>query len=282
MNTNSNSYTIIYTTLIVVVVATVLAFVATSLKSKQNANVQAESISQMLTAAGFATSEELAELSNDDILKKYSEVIKTAFIIDANGKKVGELETEYGSIELADNLKLQNTNIKNGSELELPVYLFDKDGSDVYVMPIYGAGLWGPIWGYVAYDENCINIIGAYFDHSGETPGLGAKIKDEPSFREQFVGKKAIFTEEPLFSIVKGGAPADQANAVDAITGATITCKGLNEALNTWLEAYRPFFETKIAASLEHNEETCTEEGHDHSHGHDHDHGHNHEHPEEV
>ena len=247
MNTNSNVYTIVYTTLVVVVVAAVLAFVAMTLKPKQDANIKAETISQMLAAAQFSTKDDLAQLSNDEILSMYSDNVKTAFCINAEGEKVRELETEVSSIELQDNLKLQNNNIKNGADLELPVYVFTKDDQDINVIPVYGAGLWGPVWGYVAFDSNMDKIVGAYFDHEGETPGLGAKIKDEPWFRESFVGKKADFSDEKVFGIVKGGAQGKE-NAVDAITGATMTCKGLDAAINMWFKAYENFFKVKGAA----------------------------------
>ena len=123
----------------------------------------------------------------------------------------------------------------------------------VSVVPVYGAGLWGPVWGYMAFDEDMKTIIGAYFDHESETPGLGAKIKDDPNFRAEFIGKIADFSSNVIFSIVKGGAAADQSNAIDAITGATMTSKGLGDAINTWLKSYKPFF-TKMG-SVEKTEE---------------------------
>ena len=246
MNTNSNVYTVVYTTVIVVIVAAVLAFVAMTLKPKQDANIKAETISQMLAAAQFDSKDNLSSMGNDKVLQMYSSAIKSAFIINAEGDKTSELETEVGSIELADNLKAQNVNIKGGAEVQLPVYLFDKDGADVYVIPVYGAGLWGPIWGYIAFDGCCSQILGAYFDHDSETPGLGAKIKDEPWFREQFAGKAPDFSASKIFDIHKGGAPEGQTNAIDAIAGATMTCNGLDAAINTWFAAYKPFL-TKVS-----------------------------------
>lgn len=279
MNTNSNTYTVIYTTLIVVVVAAVLAFVSMTLKPKQDANIKAETISQMLVAAQFASKDELSALSNDQILAKYSENVKAAFLIDAQGKKVGELETE-GDIELADNLKAQNYNIKGGTAVELPVYLFDNAGSDVYVVPVYGAGLWGPIWGYIAFDGDCNKIVGAYFDHDSETPGLGAKIKDEQWFRDQFKGENVNYADASNpFDIVKGGAPKDNMDdsKIDGISGATMTCKGLDAAIDTWIAAYFPFLKAQADAAVE---DECCEDcngecGHEHGEGHQHNHDHN-------
>lgn len=254
MNTNGNVYTVIYSTVIVVLVAAILAFAAISLKPRQNANIKAETISQMLAAAQFYTKEELSNMGNDKVLAEYAENIEKAYIVNAEGDSVRALSTDIKNIELADDLKSQNKLIKNGrNNIELPVYVFKKDNMKVSVVPVYGAGLWGPVWGYMAFDEDMKTIIGAYFDHESETPGLGAKIKDDPNFRAEFVGKAADFSSNVIFSIVKGGAAADQSNAIDAITGATMTSKGLGDAINTWLKSYKPFF-TKMG-SVEKTEE---------------------------
>ena len=276
MNTNSNVYTIVYTTIVVVVAAAILAIAAMALKPKQDANIKAETISQMLTAAGFSDKDALAKLGNDKVLEMYSEKVKTAFLINAAGEKIGELETE-GNIELQDNLKQENKNIAAGDP-KLPVYVFQKDGAEINVIPVYGAGLWGPIWGYIAFNADCTEIVGAYFDHESETPGLGAKIKDEAWFREQFKGERVNFSKpDDSFDIVKGGAPADDKSAVDAITGATMTCNGLDAAIDTWFKAYMPFLQKKAgAAGIDESGccggdccsgEDCTGE-HQHNHNH--------------
>ena len=283
MNTNNNVYTIVYTTVVVVIAAAILSLAAMALKPKQDANIKAETISQMLAAAGLSDQAALSKMGNDQILSMYSDKVKTAFLIDKDGNKTGELETALDDIELQDNLKVENKNIADGKP-ELPVYVFDKDGAEINVIPCYGAGLWGPIWGYVAFNADCTEIVGAYFDHASETPGLGAKIKDEPWFREQFKGKKVDFAKpDHVFSIVKGGAPKDDTSAVDAITGATMTCNGLDAALNTWFKAYIPFLQKKAgAAGIDEDgcccgEDSCGDCDHDHDHDHDHNHQHNHQ-----
>lgn len=247
MNTNSNVYTVIYTTVIVVVVAALLAFVSQSLKDRQDANEKAETISQMLTAAQYGSKAELDKLSNTAKLNKYAEEIEKAFVIDLEGNVVKELE----GIEVYSPkaLKRQNYNIKGGAnksgEPELPVFIF-KNGRTV--VPIYGAGLWGPIWGYISFEGQSAVIGGAYFDHESETAGLGAKIKDDPSFQAQFNGEVADFSNANVFDIVKGGAPKDgngksvMDNKIDAISGATMTSQGLDAAIDTWLAAYAKYF----------------------------------------
>ncbi|MGN1232382.1 MAG: NADH:ubiquinone reductase (Na(+)-transporting) subunit C [Candidatus Cryptobacteroides sp.] len=241
MNTNGNIYTVIYTTLVVVLVAAVLATVSQVLAPRQDANVKAETISQMLTAANFYEKAELDAMGNDKVLEAYRNAVKDAFLIKADGTLDRNLDIESCEIVGTGALKAQNKFIKNGNtdKVSIPVVIFEQDGKKVIVTACYGAGLWGPIWGYVAVNEDK-TIRGVYFDHESETPGLGAKIKDDPSFREKFEGKPVIYSENaPAFSIVKGGASVD--NAVDAITGATMTCNGLNAAIQTWLGAYEPY-----------------------------------------
>ena len=106
------------------------------------------------------------------------------------------------------------------------------------MIPVYGAGLWGPVWGYIAFQPDGKTIAGAYFDHESETPGLGAKIKDEAWFREKFIGKTVEWGDAPAFRLEKNAEASGATNAVDAISGATMTSKGLNEAMNVWFDAY--------------------------------------------
>ncbi len=247
MNTNSNVYTIIYTTIVVVVVAAVLAFVAMTLQPKQLANEKAETISQIMTAAQLGTKAEITANGNDAVLALYSENVAEAYVVNLKGDKVRDLNTSKDNIELVSNFKPEDKAIKNGGEPQLPVYVF-KNGSTV--IPVYGAGLWGPVWGYIAVDKD-VNILGAYFDHQGETPGLGAKIKDDPDFQESFKTKTFnLANKANPFDIVKGGAPAGNNAAVDAITGATVTCNGLNAAIDVWVGAYADFL-TKLKAEEE-------------------------------
>ena len=251
MNTNNNIYTLVYTTVIVVVVAALLAFVSQSLKSRQDANEKAETISQMLTAAQYGSKADLDKLSNTQKLEKYTEEIEKAFTIGLEGNVIRDLENleVYGPKPL----KRQNYNIKGGAnktgEPELPVFIF-KNGRTV--VPIYGAGLWGPIWGYISFEADNVTMGGAYFDHESETAGLGARIKDDPSFQAQFVGKTASFADANVVDLSKGGQ-------IDAISGATMTSKGLDAAIDTWLAAYAKYF-TGNAPKKEH----CGKCGHHH------------------
>ena len=228
MNTNSNTYTVIYSIILVVIVAAVLAFAAMFLKPTQDANVKKDTISQILTAATFPGVEDAA------ILDTYKQEIESAILIDINGEVVGNLDTESCEVYGTSDLKKQIA----AEQKALPIYIF-KNG--ITVVPCYGAGLWGPIWGYVGLDKDLNTIKAVRFGHKGETPGLGAKISDDPSFAEAFVGK-TIGTGEILFEVTKPANRQTENNGVDAISGATITSQALGKTLDQWFGFYRNYF----------------------------------------
>ena len=159
---------------------------------------------QILVATGYGEMEGWRKADNSTVLDFFSENI------------VGNPQ-----IFSTSQLKAQNYNIKNGKSLSLPLYRF-KNGNTV--LAVYGAGLWGPVWGYIGLEEDLATVAGAYFDHESETPGLGGKIKDDPSFRASFKGK----------TIEKEGQIE-----FDAISGATMTSRGLDNAIKNWISAYQ-------------------------------------------
>ena len=273
MNTNSNVYTVIYSTVLVVVVAAILAFAAEGLKDKQNENVKLETITKVLTAAAQAD-DNFSITEDTDILATYRDKAVDAYYIDCDGNKVGESmnlgKDDLKAIQVAStsDLKKQNDIIKKveagnadaAKELRLPVYIFDIAGKTVTVIPCYGAGLWGPVWGYLAFDEDGRTFDGAIFDHKSETPGLGAKIAEEP-FYGQFKGHK--LTDDGHFDVVKGGTHGD-IHGVDAISGASITSKAVGTTINTWVKYYLPYLngiaaKKAAAAETETNDEAAEE-----------------------
>lgn len=252
MNTNSNVYTIIYTTLVCVLVAAILAFASQKLAPKQQENEKAENISQILTAGKFGTKEEWQAAGNAAIVQYYKDNAAVAFTVNAEGQKVRDLDIASAEVYGVPGLKAQNYNIKGEKPYEIPVYQF-KNG--ITVVAIYGAGLWGPVWGYISLCNDLQTICGAYFDHESETPGLGGKIKDDPSFRAAFAGEKITLGENP-FDIVKGGAPGGvlDDSKVDAITGATMTSKGLDAAIDNWISSYVPYINAVLASKAAETE----------------------------
>ena len=171
MNTNSNAYTIVYTSIIVILSAAILALASQALKPRQDANIKADTISQMMTAAQFNTE----GLSNDAMINLYKGAIKESFIIDNKGSKVSEMDKAASEIFSTSKLKAQNSILKRGKadQMKLPVYVFNKDGKDITVIPVYGAGLWGPIWGYLALEPDMKTLAGAFFNHESETRRSG-------------------------------------------------------------------------------------------------------------
>lgn len=229
MNTNSNTYTIIYSTVMVVIVAAVLAYVSVSLSGKQQANVNTETRQSILSSVNLGQGADEASDKNAYVEQEFNKYITDSYLVDAQGNKV---EGDAFSLALTAGLKSQYDIMKQAnpdvSKLTLPVFVCTlDDGSKVEIFPIYGAGLWGPIWGYVSLKNDYNTIYGATFLHKGETPGLGAEIAT-PMFSDQFIGK-SIFDGSSLVSVtvVKGGAPEGSAHEIDAISGGTIQpCPG--------------------------------------------------------
>ena len=253
MNTNSNTYTVIYSIVLVVVVAAVLAFAAMFLKPTQEANVKKDTISQILSAAGIAYAEDA------NVLEIYKDSISKAILVNTEGDILADtlITSDIQSLQVystsqlkAEKVAIENkaTDPSDTTKIKLPVYIF-KNG--VTVVPCYGAGLWGPIWGYIGVNDS-LTVVKACFGHKGETPGLGAKITDEPeNFSNLFTGKK--ITEE--IKVGKGVNPERKAdiNAVDAISGATITSNATGVMVNQWLGFYKNYF-TKSEDTLKKEE----------------------------
>ena len=224
MNTNSNSYTIIYAAIMVVVVAFLLAFVSSSLKSIQNANIENDTKKQILSAINVSDVKDA-----DAEFAKYE-------VKDMLAQADGTLAAYTGAF---------NTSFKGEiAENRLHVFECKVDGATKYILPIYGAGLWGPIWGYVALNDDKDTVFGVYFNHAGETPGLGAEITT-PKFQAPFVGKKILENGEVGLSVVKAGKVAKPDYEVDGISGGTITSQGVDAMLKDCLKLYKPFLSNK-------------------------------------
>ena len=217
MNTNKNSYIFIYASVMVIIVAFLLAFVSSALKPIQQKNVELDKKKQVLAALN---------IFEKDAEAAYNTYVKADQLLNADGT----VAAENGGFAV------ENAAV---SEAQLPLYVCEVEGETKYVLPLYGAGLWGPIWGYVALNADKESIYGVYFSHSGETPGLGAEITTS-KVQSSFVGK-TIFEGDELVSVSmkKGGATNN--HEVDAISGGTKTCNGVNDMLKAGLEGYRPY-----------------------------------------
>ena len=124
----------------------------------------------------------------------------------------------------------------------LPLFISEVDGATRYIIPLRGKGLWGPIWGFIALEDDVNKVYGAVFDHEKETPGLGAEI-NTPIFQEPFAGK-TIFEGEVFtpIKVIKGGPKEGDMHGVDGISGGTITSNGVSDMLSERLNMYLPYF----------------------------------------
>lgn len=255
MNRNSNVYTVIYATVLTVLVAILLSAAALGLKDKQKANTDNEKKQQILMSVASKIGKDVTFNNAADLWKELK-MDENMFCINTKGEKVDGQTFEIASKSLFASGKIK-------SDATLPVYVANIDGTPYTIMSMYGAGLWGPIWGYLAVDPKG-KVAGVSFDHDSETAGLGAKIKDDPAFAAAFIGKN-IFTDGKFtsVSVTKQGKPANYGgDKVDAITGATKTSDYVGEMIYESLLGYVPFLQGgKCAeAKCEQKHENCTGE----------------------
>lgn len=205
-NTNSNTYIIIYSVVLVVIVAFCLAFVYTSLKERQDANVALDVKKQVLAAL------DIRDFADDAAAEAaYQQTVEKTDTLDAGTKRI--------------------------------VYLCNVNGEKKYVLFVKGMGLWGPVWGYIALNADKTTVYGTYFNHEGETAGLGAEIKDSRKWQNLFKGKTAYADGKPVLAVKKANdiRPEEKVCTVDAITGATLTSDGVNLMLQSCLADYQDY-----------------------------------------
>ncbi len=229
MNRQSNLYTIIYSVILVAVVGVLLSVVYQVLRPKQIENIQNDTRKQILAAALITVDK------GQNVADVFADHIKDSYIVNYEGQRID------GNMNPFD-VKIANEVKRPADERLLPVYECTTDGSIKYIIPVYGAGLWGPIWGYIAFDSNGDTIYGAYFAHQGETPGLGAEI-EKPAFQKQFEGKDVFASDGEFQSVkvVKNGQEPATGAWVHAISGGTITSQGVQKMLYESLEPYTAF-----------------------------------------
>mgnify|MGYP004443681821 FL=1 len=215
ISTNSNSYTIIYSVVLVVIVAFLLAFAHSALSEKQDDNVKLDTKKQILSALNINNVEDPQAEFN-------KRIVKILNIDGSENKPVAEFDV-------------------TGSDKYQVIYQCDIDGATKYVIPLTGNGRWGAIWGYIALDDNKSSVYGIYFNHASETPGLGAEIVTD-KFKAPFIGKN-IKRNNTITSIavVNKGQTEDNRDCVDGISGGTITSSAVSTMLETCLKNYESF-----------------------------------------
>ncbi len=236
-NKESNSYIFMYSTILVVVAAAVLAVAAVGLRPFQKKNQEIEKMQQLLTAVG---------IEND--VKNAEELYKKYFVQELAVNKKGEILSTYENETLKGEVRPFNVELSKelakGEEAMLPIFICNQEGKTVYVVPVHGKGLYDAIWGNVAIEEDLNTVRGVLFDHKGETPGLGAEITN-PAFPAQFKGKKIFENEEVKLAVVKGQKTEEEKQyQADAVTGATNTSNGVSNMLKDCLSNYVEYFKT--------------------------------------
>ncbi len=228
LNTNSNAYTITYASVMVIIVAFLLAFISSSLKETQDANVAIDKKSQILAALN------IRGVETANVEAEYAKVVENDAIYGADATEI----KAAGEAKDKDGFTVDNKAITADNR---PFYTCTVNGATKYVIPVKGAGLWGGLWGYVALDDDCRTVYGVYFSHESETAGLGARIVEE-GFQTAFNGKQ-LFAEgndNVALSVVKKGKQGTLApeNYVDGITGATLTCDGVHAMVQNSIDLY--------------------------------------------
>ncbi len=213
----------------VIVVAIALTIVAVLLKPKQEYNQRVEKMQNILMSVHIESTPKNAE----ELYKKY---ITQMLVVNSKGDVIEGVN--------AFDIEMHLENKKKSEDKNLPVFICSADSSKkYYIVPVRGKGLWGPIWGYVSFQEDLNTIVGTRFGHKSETPGLGAEI-NTPPFQNQFIDKTIMNDKGEFVSVmvVKGGAPDSDKHGVDAISGGTITSKALEAMVHDCVKEYTVYF----------------------------------------
>ena len=242
LNTDKNGYTIIFAVVMVLVVGSLLAFVASSLSPAIKENQRYEKQQNILYAMGVDDNEEgsVNFIPTDSVEGVFKNYIKEQIVIE--GDKIADDDTAY-QIDLKKQLAIA----KSGGTAKLPLFIGEKEGKKFYVIPMYGKGLWDAIWGYISLDDT-MTVQGVYFDHKGETPGLGANIKMR-FFMDDFAGETIMKGSQYFgISVAKGNNDPlnkdKEDNQVDALAGATITGNGVTAMIKESINLYKDYLET--------------------------------------
>jgi Na+-transporting NADH:ubiquinone oxidoreductase subunit C len=235
LNKESNAYTFLFSIALVAVVGTILSSLSLGLKPMQERNKEVKKKIDILAAVGIDSDRSNAE-------KMFSDVIIDSYVISSRGEV---LENEV-AFDVDVQKQIRDKTIKP-EDRHFPIFLATKEGKSLYVLPVVGKGLWGPLWGYVAVDgEDKRTIRGVSFSHKSETPGLGAEI-NQAFFQDRFIDAK-LSNDEGVFSsiqVVKDGTGRMDNQKVDGISGGTITSKGVEEMMNRTMRVYHNYFSQK-------------------------------------
>ncbi len=237
MDKNSTNYTFFFVFVLTLIVALVLTGFRqfTEETAKKNEEIFNKRAILLAIQDHLPGGKTVDELSDDEVLSIFDNMKKYA--VDSKGNIVEGVDPE--SINLEKEAK------KDVSKRKMPLFVYENEGKKFYILAVRGKGLWDDIWGSIALEEDLNTVAGATFDHKGETPGLGAEIKDNPDFAKQFKGRHILDDNGDFVSVaVRKGGAVDKVHEVDAISGATITSRGVSKMLYEGMEFYEPYLKS--------------------------------------
>ncbi len=241
MNRESNSYTFLFVGVMIVGIASILAYTSQTLKPLQKENIKKEKMQNILSTVGV-------NVSPDEAEKLYNQYIVEELSLRNDGS-VNESLNPFSEINLAKELK------KDYSNQHFPLYVAEIDSEKFYIIELRGVGLWDAIWGYMSLKSDFNTINGVSFDHKGETAGLGAEITKD-WFKDSFVNEKVFNENGDLVgvTVLKGNNDPNNTDKddheVDAISGSTITGDGVTYMIMERLNNYLPYVEKLNIAQL--------------------------------
>jgi len=227
------SYIVMFTLGMTILVALMLSGLFYSTKDQAALNEAVFNKRAILSAISDQLDKPVSDFTDEEVIAIFDKRME---------QKVLDMEGDELEGVLADDVDMKKEKKKPEAERILPLYIFNGDNEKIYIISVRGNGLWDEIWGNIALKDDFNTVIGAAFDHQGETPGLGAEIKDNPSFAKQFKGKKIYRNGDYVSVNVRKGGARDMVHDVDGISGATVTADGVDEMLYRGIKYYEPYF----------------------------------------
>ncbi len=243
---HSTNYIIRFVLIMTFGVAFLLASLSTMWSEQSKLNEAIFNKRAILSAVSdFLGGKDPKKISDDEVVNIFDSKVEQ-IALDMSGNKLTSEDIIASGYKAGrpEDIDLAKEKKKPEAEQIMPLYVFSTDQGKCYILSVRGNGLWDEIWGNIALKDDLSTIVGAAFDHKGETPGLGAEIKDNPTFPNKFKGKR-IYDNDGAYtsvSVIKTGVDANDPHAVDGISGATVTADGVGEMLSRGIKYYEPYF----------------------------------------
>lgn len=239
---HSTNYIIVFILILTASVAVALTGLREATKAQAELNEDIFNKRAILSAVEdyLPEGKKVKDLSDQDVVKLFEDQVE---------QRVLDVEGNVKEGVMAEDVDMAKEKKKPLENQSLPLYIYSTGSENFYILSVRGNGLWDEIWGNIALKSDMNTVVGAAFDHKGETPGLGAEIKDNPSFAEQFKGKEIYDDGEYVSVNVRKGGARDEMHEVDGISGATVTANGVSEMLYRGIKYYEPYLKGEKQSS---------------------------------